>query len=1378
MSERNPEETTPSPAASPAMNGEASPKPPRRRRLPRWYIIVLAIVCAVVWGIGTMFQPGWFQEVVAQRLAESVESSTGLEVEWTSFSFDPWRLEVSVRGLTLRGREGPEEPPLFAAEQVETQWNLISIWDLSADLARLRVLNPRINVTVSSDGQNNLPVRPAAESEDGAWVERLLSFRIRRLEVLRGELRWNDVRQPLNFRAENMVAMLSSETGEAGSDRFTGRLEYQDGALRVGERPPLASRVSAQFILYPTRAEIESLEWSTGRSRLSVQGVVEDFRSPEIQLQYELQLDLREAGEMLGSPGWTGGLRAAGEGGSSTAGWEFTGNASVQIPANGLPVLRGVPWSADSNVHLAVGTAAEGSESSTPWRAQLDDLEVTALGGRLAGSATVESGERQPAASLALEAERISLPALLLLASTARYPGEQLGWAGMVSGSTQAEFSGAGENLRVQGDWQVEPPAVVPQGFVPVSASLRGSYQAAQQRVEAEALVLDLPETRLRGSGWLDGQDSRLELGIETTRLEEPLSVAKLLGASVEQLPIQLTDNGRVDAEFLWSGGVSDPELEGRLGISGFSYQNNSWDEFSGTVRYHPAPGGGEPSVTAGGSPGGGAMLRTAELEIESGRLVRGQANAEFGIRVGLQGNALAGGSPFSAEGTVRNADIEELQRLLGVSYPVRGTLQASVQASGTPDNPRGEGSVTIRSGSVSGEPFDRMTARLAFEDRDRFSASQVRIERGETVVSGNATVNRRTEEFQFTATGSNVVLEEFDFLKTDRVALSGLAQITLAGEGTRARPSVRGNIEVRRLGLNGEGSGTVPLAIETRERQMTLRGTTEWFGSELRIAGETRLEEPYPTSVRVEFTGLEMERLIRTVRQPPEGLTGSADGVFQVEGDLRHPEAMLVRGDLSRLEATLQAVEFRASSPVRFRYQNSQIELQQFYLAGPSLDIDVTGTIQLADDPALNLTARGSADLSGLPQLDPELAITGRVSLDAVLNGTVERPVWRGSLGLTDGSVQYGDLPNSLTEVQGTVAFDGNRGFLENFTAQSGGGPVRLSGFFAYESGPGFRVQLTADVDEVRVRYPAGVSTVLGGRLTLNGTAASSLLGGQLVIQRESISPNFDLARALTASRGAAGGAAGEGFVRNMRLDLEVTAAPDIRLETTAARNLQGDVDLRIRGTLERPVLLGRIGIHEGELSFAGRRYSVSRGEVTFVNPFRIEPILNLSVQARVQQYDISMDFIGPPDRLTLTYRSDPPLPTQDVLALLVVGSSNSTVGEPTATQPVPELGASSLLSQALTSQIGNRLDRLFGAGLIRVDPQLSGLDRALDASVAFEQQIRDNLTVTYITNVASVREQIIRGEWAISQRYSLAAVRDQNGLVGVNLQMTLRFR
>jgi len=175
----------------------------------------------------------------------------------------------------------------------------------------------------------------------------------------------------------------------------------------------------------------------------------------------------------------------------------------------------------------------------------------------------------------------------------------------------------------------------------------------------------------------------------------------------------QLGGDGRLDAQFLWTGGAANPELGGRLRLTAFSYQNNSWDEFSGTVRYRTASGGATP--------------RLAELEVESARLLKGETSAEGGARVSLQGNAVARGSPFSVEGSVRNASIEELQRLLGVSYPVRGTLQASGRISGTPDDPRGEGSVTIRSGAAYDEPFDRLTGRIAFEDRDRYLAEASR---------------------------------------------------------------------------------------------------------------------------------------------------------------------------------------------------------------------------------------------------------------------------------------------------------------------------------------------------------------------------------------------------------------------------------------------------------------------------------------------------------------------------------------------------------------------------------------------------------------------------------------------------------------------------
>jgi len=417
--------------------------------------------------------------------------------------------------------------------------------------------------------------------------------------------------------------------------------------------------------------------------------------------------------------------------------------------------------------------------------------------------------------------------------------------------------------------------------------------------------------------------------------------------------------------------------------------------------------------------------------------------------------------------------------------------------------------------------------------------------------------------------------------------------------------------------------------------------------------------------------------------------------------------------------------------------------------------------------------------DLSAAVELlDPELVGAGQMQLDARLGGTLARPSWRGRLAVSDGSVRHGKLPNSLTRMKGTIVFEGNRGVLEGFTAESGGGTIRFDGFVSTGRENGWQMQLAADVDSVRVRYPPGVSTTVNGRLALTGAPKSSLLAGRLVVVRESVSPGFDLMAALLRSRGEPETPIQSEFLRNMRLELEMVSATDIRLETGVARNLQADVDLRFQGTVGNPVLLGRIGIQQGELYFAGKRYNVSRGEVSFVNPVRIEPILSLSVEARVQQYDISLDFAGPPDRLSVTYRSDPPLPTSDILALLVAGSSRQTAGETSPSQPLPQIGAQSLLSQALSSQIGSRLDRIFGAGRVRVDPQLAGFGQPANASVALEQQITNNFTILYVTDVTSSRRQIIQGEWTITPRYSLGVIRDENGLVGINFQLKLRFR
>jgi hypothetical protein len=58
----------------------------------------------------------------------------------------------------------------------------------------------------------------------------------------------------------------------------------------------------------------------------------------------------------------------------------------------------------------------------------------------------------------------------------------------------------------------------------------------------------------------------------------------------------------------------------------------------------------------------------------------------------------------------------------------------------------------------------------------------------------------------------------------------------------------------------------------------------------------------------------------------------------------------------------------------------------------------------------------------------------------------------------------------------------------------------------------------------------------------------------------------------------------------------------------------------------------------------------------------------------------------------------------------------------------------------------------------------------------VTIEQQVANNLTLTYSTNVSQASQQIIQVEYNISRNVSIVGVRDQNGVVSFDVRIRQR--
>jgi hypothetical protein len=178
--------------------------------------------------------------------------------------------------------------------------------------------------------------------------------------------------------------------------------------------------------------------------------------------------------------------------------------------------------------------------------------------------------------------------------------------------------------------------------------------------------------------------------------------------------------------------------------------------------------------------------------------------------------------------------------------------------------------------------------------------------------------------------------------------------------------------------------------------------------------------------------------------------------------------------------------------------------------------------------------------------------------------------------------------------------------------------------------------------------------------------------------------------------------------------------------------------------------------------------------------NPVTTTPVLDLQASTRVRDYDITLNLNGQIDRPNVTYRSEPPLPTSDIIGLLAFGQTSEESAQLNQSQSAFNSETSSaILSAALNATVSNRVQKLFGVSRIKIDPQ--GLNTETSSTqtgpaVTIEQQVKNNLTLTYTTNVAQASQQIIQAEYNITRNVSIVGVRDQNGVVSIDVRIRQR--
>jgi translocation and assembly module TamB len=780
--------------------------------------------------------------------------------------------------------------------------------------------------------------------------------------------------------------------------------------------------------------------------------------------------------------------------------------------------------------------------------------------------------------------------------------------------------------------------------------------------------------------------------------------------------------------------------------------------------------------------------------------------NSDFaGSTIHVNGRSLLTGKhDTTARAEIANLPLDRILAVIGRrDLPVAGTLALNGDVSGTLDAPQANLNLALTNGKAYDEPFSRLQGNIAYTSQS-VRITDMRLNAGNSSLELTASLDHPAGNFEegqatFHVRTNQVQLASLHTVQQARQGLSGVVEIVADGAATlrkNAAPlfsTLNANIGARGLELNKKPLGDLTATAETRGKEVAFTLNSNFAGSTIKGNGRMELSGDYPIDAQASFANVTYSGLNAVLESSLRTFDASLDGQVNVSGPLtRTPE---LRGALqvTKLEAHSVAgdavkkprgkLELHNQGPIVAALDRGLITIRSAAITGPSTTLSLSGTASILQPGALNLRVDGDVKLEVLQAINPDIFSSGGVLLNAAVTGSTAKPVINGRLQLQNASFNMVDLPNGISNANGLVSFNGTEAVIQNLTGETGGGKLALSGFVAY-GGPEMQFRVQANADGVRVAYPPTVTTQAAARLSLAGTTSRSLLSGTVTIMDVALHSHSDMGSLLnSAAAPPSATSVSTGLLAGMRFDVKIQTSPDTQFRTTLTENLQADANLTLRGNPDHPGMIGRVTVTQGGVIFAGTKYTIDQGTVTFYNTQKIEPVLNVDLETTVQGVDVALSVSGPIDRMKLSYRSDPPLQFSEIVSLL--GSGKPPTSDPVLaartpaapTQSFGQSGASTILGAAVANPVSGRLQRLFGVSKLKIDPQITGTSITPQATLTLQQQISSEITFTYIQDVTQSNSQIIRIEWAVNPQWSAIAARDRNGQFDVDVFYKKRF-
>jgi translocation and assembly module TamB len=1325
-----------------------SPQPARWKRVTAWILGAVALLIFVAGvGIVILLHSSSFHNYVLRTVEQNAATALNTRVQLQNFAIHPATLSLDLYGLTVEGTGPGANRPLLQVDHIGFGVRVISVLHRQWNLDNVAVDHPVVTLIVDQSGRNNLPTPNTSNNAS----TNIFDLAIRRILLDRGEVYYNDRKDTLSADLRDLIFQSSYDTTDNG--RYFGRLSYRDGHLQYGTYAPLEHDFQARFDVRRTRTQITNAVLKSGSSQVKLDASLENYSNPRIHTTYAISLEGAQLRSILNNP-------------SLPSGSVLTDGTADYVSVAGKPLLdtTTIQGTIRSSL-LQVRTPSlrtdirdlAASYNLANGNAEVKDLRARILGGELAGAATVRDLSGKSEGHVSANLRGVSLADLKTLANSASLRTVVI--SGRGNADTTATWTGNMQDLvarvNATANAGVAPARQnIATNTIPVNAVIHARYANARQEITLDQSYVRTQQTSINLNGTVSRR-SALQVQVQSSDLHELETVADAFSPPAPGKPAAqpLGLYGTASFNGTVRGSMDAPEIAGQLNANNVKLRGSAFRLLRTSVQASPSL----------------VSLQNGVLELG------GQGRATFSVQSALHNWSYTPSSPFTININGSQLSVAELARAANASLPVSGTLNANITAHGTQLNPVGQGDINLHNATVSGEPIQ--LADVRFQGTGNTVHANLRVQSAAGSAQGDVTYYPKQRGYDAQLHATNIRLERIKTLRDRNLQLSGTMNLTASGRGTLQDPQAQASLTIPQLSVQQRQISNINFqgSVANHKANFTLNSAVS--NTPLRAQGTVALTGDYYADAKLDTPVIPLQPLLATYAPAQAAnISGQTEIHASLRGPLKNKALLEAHLNIPALAVNYRSTEtdsgapvniqIGAVTPIRADYVNGVLDLQPGEIKGTATDVHFQGRMPLNSNASSTLAVTGTVDLTLAQMFDPDVTSGGQLQFDIHTAGQPSTEDVEGQIRIVNAKFATTDAPVGLSNGNGVLTLHRDRIDISKFTGQIGGGTVTASGGVTYHPAVQFYVGLKGN--DVRLLYPPTVRTGLGANLVMTGNLDSAMLQGQVNIESMSFTPDFDLSKFITQFSGVSTPPPTQGFADNLKLNIALRSASELRASSQQI-SIEGSANLRVIGTANNPVIVGRTNLTGGDLIFLGNRYVVQGGTIAFVNSMETTPVVNLQVNTTVQQYNVAMRFQGPLDRLHTEYTSDPSLSPADIIHLLAFGTTEEAANASPSQSNA--LGAEGVVASQVSSQITNRVQKAVGISQLSVDPQLQQTgNQTPGAVVTVQQRVTSNLFVTFSTDVTATQNTQVQMQYRLSPKWSVSGVRDQNGGFGLD--------